>query len=326
MKIERESLVLVLGTAGLAALLTLGYMGADDPNEVAGAEVGLFTRTGGGHEGHSAFPPVAFDSATHAARALPSDIDMQKLDVAGWQARGRDPLLNSDLVRIFEQLIGRDFADSGHLAQQVALRVPAEYAARAQALLDQYRRYRDVLSDVQSTADGQSQSGTLAGVLATRMDLQRKYFSEAEIAGMFADDNRYDAFTVERLKVTERDDLGTQQKEEAIAKLVGTMLSPEQQETRQAASLPIRMMAQNETLERSNATADERHVARSAAFGEEAAVRMADVDRSQVEWQQRIARLAEAAPGEQAQLRASLFTPTEQLRLDGALALYRSRK
>lgn len=258
------------------------------------------------------------------AAALPDDIDVQKLDAAQWQARGRNPVLNPDLVRIFEQILGRAPADPARL---LAARIPAEHLAQAQRMLEQYQRYRDELANLTPSAGlGDSQAAVLASVLAARQALQEKYFSGEEIAGLFGDDNRYDAYTVQRLRTAERSDLTLAEKESIVATLADGMLSAEQREARQTASLPTRIVAHNATLEQAGASADERLAARTSEFGAAAATRMAEVDRQQAEWQQRIARLASADPATQQQMRETQFSPTERLRLDAALSLYRARQ
>lgn len=258
--------------------------------------------------------------------AVPDDIDRQILDVAHWRKLGMDPLLNADLVRIFEQILGRAPSDPAAL---LAMHVPAEYRLQAQRLLDQYMRYRDALAQLDVPAQaGDSSSGSnaadaLQAVLAARRTLQEKYFSAEEIGGLFADDNRYDAFTVERLRLAARDDLPLAEKEAQLAGLSNELLSPAQREARQSAMLPSRIMAHNRELETMNG--DERLAARSSEFGAAAAVRMAAVDRQQAEWQQRIARYADADPASRQQLRETEFTPSERLRLEAAVRLYRAR-
>lgn len=285
---------------------------------------GVASRKINGSNPDAAFPPGgAPANYSNAQGAASSDIDIQKLNSAYWKSRGKDPLLNPDLIRIFEQLIGRL---SGAPAQKMALLVPPEYVQQAQRLFDQYLRYRDDLANIKPMGLGQTQSEMLNSVVAARSQLQQKYFSESEISGLFAEDNQYDLFSVERLRIKERNDLTTPQKEEIVARLATSMLSAEQQQARQAAMLPARIAAQNVSMDTSDATPEQRQDMRSAEFGEAAAVRMAEVDQREAEWQHRIAQLAAVEPAVQQHMRLTLFTPTEQLRLDAALALYRSRQ
>ena len=271
---------------------------------------------------------ASYASATHradpsAARTtIPTDVDRQKLDSARWVARGRDPLLNPDLVRIFDQLTGR--AGTPQLA--LGEHVPPEHLAQAQRLLEKYRQYRQDLAGSAAPETGRPPSELLDAVLTTRLNLQRKHFSDAEIAGLFAEDNQYDRFTIERLRTGERTDLTIEQKEETVARLTHSLLTPEQREARDTARLPARIAGQNAWFDKTQTTAQQRMDTRSAEFGTEAAARMAEVDRQETEWQQRIARLAAADPASQQPMRATLFTPQEQLRIDGALALQRTRQ
>jgi len=254
---------------------------------------------------------------------FPADIERQKLDVTAWLARGHDPLLNPDLLRIFEQILGRH---SEHPERLLAEQVPAEYLAQAQRLLTQYQQYRSQLAGLRPADFDGTSSQRLADILAARMAIQQQLFSGPEIAGLFGDDNRYDGFTVERLRITERTDMNDQQKAGLIDERSAALLTQEQREARQTALLPLRITRQNADLTQSAATAEQRLKERTAQFGAEAATRMAQVDRQEAEWQQRIARLAAADPTTQQKMRSTQFTPTEQLRLDAALSLYRSRQ
>lgn len=262
----------------------------------------------------------AFLAVPSALTHRPADAQPQKLDVAGLKARGLDPLLNADLLRIFEQLLGHRPEDP---AAELATRLPAASLPAARRLLEQYQRYRETLAELalQEPA-GKTPADKLAGVLAARKVLQARYFTDEEIAGLFGEDNRYDAFTVERLRIETDGQRSSAQRQQAITELAERMLTPEQQLARTAAVLPLRINVQNNQI----AEAGQRYAQRQNELGEAAAVRMAEVDRVQADWQQRLARLAAAAPEEQTQLRMTLFTPQEQRRLDGALALHQQRQ
>lgn len=259
------------------------------------------------------------------SNALPQDIGIQRLDTVRWQSAGKHPLLNPDLIRIFDQLLGRGLSEDEVLSM-LAARVPSEYLARAQVLFEHYQHYRDALSHVQVASNAESgRAQALEAVLAERRRLQQKFFEPAEVSGLFDDDNRYDAFTVERLRTEDRADLNPAEKQATVERLVSTLLTPEQQKVRQEAALPTRVAAQNARLDQAQATPEERQVERTASFGAAAAARLAEVDRQQAEWQQRIARLAQASPEEQQKMRETAFTATERLRLEGALRLYQAQ-
>ncbi|MBV2235763.1 MAG: hypothetical protein KUL75_09490 [Sterolibacterium sp.] len=279
-----------------------------------------------------------------ASDTLPDDIDVQVLDVNDWQRRGKHPLLNADLVRIFEQLAGRPGLDAASL---LVNRVPEKYRAQALHLLEQFVRYRDELAQMTAPRGGgqlgqlnfpgesaqalnmdySATAGALETALLTRQAVQEKYFTAAEVDGLFGDDNRYDQFTVERLRLRAREDLSLAEKEQRLEVLSNQLLSPEQREARYAALLPTRIAAQNEAFHTADATVlDERQAARSREFGTAATQRLAELDRQQAEWQQRIARYDQADSAVRQQMRETEFTPQEQLRLDAALSLYRRQQ
>ena len=279
--------------------------------------------------------PAAQAVATATDRRLPDDIELQQLDVAYWQQRGQDPLLNADLVRIFEQLLGRHSDAVNDAAALLDSRIPARYQAQAQQLLMQYQHYREALAQLTaprgastfSKAEDYAAAATsLETVILARRALQETYFSAEEIEGLFGDDHRYDQFTVARLRLAARDDLSMAEKTQQLDALGQQLLTAEQREARHAATLPLRITAQNETAQLSAASNDERLAQRSQDFGDAAAQRMAALDRQQSEWQERIARYANADPVTQQQLRLTEFTPQEQLRLSGAVSLYQRQQ
>jgi lipase chaperone LimK len=319
-----------LGITATGGLLVLGLLFG----WLANPDSGLVGIPGASTQGHATPDPAGAqegDSFTRnpgdANAPMPDDIELQILDVAAWQARGQDPLLNPDLLRIFEQILGRASNASNAPEQLLAGRIPPAHLARAQRLLAQYQRYRDALaSRAPLRLPGDSPAAALAEFLEVRQTLQREYFSPDEIAGLLAEDHRYDTFTVARLRTTERNDISLAEKEQRIRQLETDMLSETQREIRHTATLPSRIAQLNARLEQTAAPASERQSARAAEFGETAARRMAELDRREAAWQQRIHQLAQADPATQQQMRATLFSPTERLRLDAALSLYRAQQ
>jgi len=324
-------IVVALGGGVLVAVATLAYIKFDSPDAAAmgamhGDSAGIFTQAMDGKNFRSgaAFPPGGMPANFPAGRtAAASDIDIQKLDSASWKARGKDPLRNPDLVRIFDQLMGNHSAAP---SQALGLRIQPEYLLQAQKLFDQYQRYKDDTAKIKGADIDRPPSEILDSVVTARLRLQQKYFSAVEIAGLFSDDNQYDAFTIERLRTKERTDLSDAQKQEQMARFANQLLSAEQRLDRQAALLPVRIVTQNASMDSANMSASQRLEMRAAAFGAEAAARMAEVDRHEAEWQNRIAQLAKVEPAMEPHMRVSMFTAAEQLRLDAALALHRSQQ
>lgn len=330
-----RGVLLVLAVLALLSGVLFAYWqrqsGAEaDAGADAAATARLLAWPDGGAELSASAAGDLVGSLAQRPAGLPADVDQQVLDVNAWRQRGKDALLNTDLLRIFEQLLGRGMDDPAAL---LASRIPAEYRSQAQRLLDQYQRYRGELAQLSAprgatsfskAEDYAAAATTLESLLAARRALQEKYFSAAEVDGLFGDDNRYDAFTVARLRLAARDDLSLADKEQQLAGLSDQLLTPEQREARQSAILPSRIAAQNAQM--AAASSDERLAQRSNEFGAAAAQRMAEVDRQRAEWQQRIARYANADPATQQQLRATEFTAQERLRLAGAVSLYQRQQ
>ena len=97
---------------------------------------------------------------------------------------------------------------------------------------------------------------------------------------------------------------------------------------RSAATQHMTAGAQTAAFNASNADERTRYAARSAQYGPAAAQAMAQLDREEQHWNQRLDQYSQAraqqgeGPGLQ-QLRQQLFSPEEQQRIDAALALRR---
>ena len=290
-------------------------------SESAGAASPAFVHAAGAFTNGANGAFLALPAATAALAPRPSDVPPQTLDVPRLQARGQDSLLNPDLVRIFEQLLGYRLDDPENA---LAKSIPADKLPAAKRLFTQYQAYRAALAELSlDELAGKTPAEKLAEVVAARKVLQARYFTNEEIAGLFAADNRYDAFTVERLRIEADPQLSLSQRQQSVATLAEQLLTAEQQAARTAALLPARIHLQNG--QQAATEAGQRFAKRQLELGQAAAVRMAEVDRLRADWQQRLAQLATAAPDAQAQLRLILFTPQEQRRLDGALELYRQQ-
>lgn len=269
------------------------------------------------------------------AASGPAAPPLMQIDGAHWRQRGYDGLVNPDLGRLFEQILGR--TEDAQLAQQwLAAQLPAAERARAADLLERYRRYRAALAEMPAPAErgagsvsdmgGMPHAAQLAQIVQQREALQREYFAADDVQRLFADDNHYDHYTIGRLQLLERSDLTLAQKEAAEQRLARQWLSDEQRQVRAEAALPHVISQQNAVFAAQQLSAAKRQAQRSAEFGVAAAQRMAQVDAEQQAWQARIAAYAAASEEQQQRLRLEAFSASERLRLDGALALYRERQ
>jgi len=199
-------------------------------------------------------------------------------------------------------------------------------AAEAKRLLAQYLRYKRALVDAER---GLSATGDLARDARSRLDamqqLRLNYFTAAEIAGLFGAGDAYDEDTLARLEINSNRSLSEDQRKQKLAAL-DAKLPPSVRENRDAPGKVLRLEESVQQLRAQGGGDNEVYRLRAAALSPEAAARLADLDRDEADWKQRIADYqaqraqllnAAAAPSPQAlqQLRDARFTPDEQRRL-----------
>jgi lipase chaperone LimK len=196
---------------------------------------------------------------------------------------------------------------------------PAAAAAAKRALL-RYLGYKQALAALEA---GPGLAGPDAASLQRRLaalaSLRARFFSRQEIAAIFGREDAANADALARLRIREDRSLTPQQKEERLAALDAS-LPPALRESREA---PLRIGRMQEAAERMRAAgADDAAVfrMRAEAFGADAAGRLAEVDREEAAWKQRIAaylaqRRSLNDEAALAVLRNRMFSEEEQRRL-----------
>jgi lipase chaperone LimK len=195
-------------------------------------------------------------------------------------------------------------------------------AAQAKRLLASYLNYKRALVDLEGAQkEGTDMASSARARLAARQKLRAQFFSPSEAAGLFGFSDAYDADALARIEISQDPKLTAAQRAEKLAAL-DRNLSPAMREEREA---PVRVIRTEEAvakLREQGATDDEVYRLRAAAFSPEGAARLAELDREEALWKQRIASyLAErkAVPGDALaslqQLRDRHFNADEQRRL-----------
>jgi lipase chaperone LimK len=203
-------------------------------------------------------------------------------------------------------------------------------ATQAKLLLEHYLQYKRALVDVErGLTPAGAPPATPAAAARQRLDamqrLRRDYFTEQEIAGLFADSDAYDSAAIARMEIMADTSLTPEQRKQKLAALDGK-LPASVREDREA---PTRVLRLDESVQQARAKgADDNEVyrLRAAALSPAAAARFADLDREEADWTRRITDYQSqrkqlmsgpVAPSEAAlqQLRDSAFTPDEQKRL-----------
>lgn len=218
----------------------------------------------------------------------------------------RDP---ADLKRRLGPLVGRYFS--------------ADLTTRALAMAERYVDYRVALSALPAPRDISDPAAVREGMEA-RQRIRQQFFQDAEYDALFASEAELDRYTLARLEIARHPGLSATQREQALA-AAQAELSPQRRAERDAATTHLAVAAQTDAFNAQGVDERARHAARSAQYGEAAAHALAQLDREEQDWQQRLDRYQQARTqqGENAasQLRQQLFSPQEQLRIDAAMAM-----
>lgn len=251
------------------------------------------------------------------------------LTAASSAAGGADPLLVHGLRHTLEALIAEagDASDPDalkqRLAQLVGQRFPAALATRALALAERYVDYRVALGAVTPPRDP-SDPRALRDAIEARQKVRQQHFQDDEYDALFAQEAELDRYTLARLEIARNTQLSPQERASAL-RAAESELAPERRAERAAATAHLDAAAQTAAFNAQGVGDVQRHVARSAQYGEQAAHALAQLDREEQHWQSRLDELtqARARQGEAAAqaLRQQLFSAEELQRVDAALAL-----
>ncbi|MDO5690942.1 MAG: lipase secretion chaperone [Pseudomonadota bacterium] len=258
------------------------------------------------------------------------------------QSPGRQALLATPgLALRLEDLIGEELGTGSfrddpegfkqRLFSRIAQRFPPDQVEAARALVSRYIDHRTALDRL--AAAGAKTPEELSEAFEARKRLRQQHFDADEYAALFGADDRLDRYTLARMRIESDKTLSPGQKQAALDE-AASIMTPEERRQRQQVQQHLTLQQQTAELNARQASDGERYAARQASFGAEAANRLAALDQQQRQWNQRIDQYALAetavrqgqmsAPQLDA-LRQQLFTPQEQLRLPGALALRQSR-
>ena len=242
-----------------------------------------------------------------------------------------DPLLVHGLRDRFEAMMmeAGDASDPAALKQRLAALVgqhfPAALAARALAMAERYVDYRVALGQLRAPKDF-TDPAALRQALQARHDVRLQFFDGAEYDALFAREAELDRYSLARMEIAHNTALTPEQRQQAL-RAAESELPEERRAERSASTEHLNVAAQTAAFNAQNADAYTRHQARQAQYGEAAAHALAQLDREEQHWQQRLDQYsqARAQQGDSSaavqQLRQQLFSADEQLRIEGALAL-----
>jgi lipase chaperone LimK len=218
------------------------------------------------------------------------------------------------------------------LAERVRTQFSPELAAHAIAFINRYLNYLESLDAMNLPSQAQDVAA-LRSVFETRQAIRQAHFSPEEYEALFARDDRLDRYTMARFEIQANTNLTPSERTEAL-NAVANELTPEERRERENMQAHLALQRQTESFDKKQTSDEERFAARASEHGEAAAQRLAELDRTQRDWDLRLAQYENAlnanrngtlANDELAATRDRLFNEREQLRLEAALALRRKR-
>ncbi len=304
------ALAIALGVGGAVGWWLLGQSAAAPPSTTA-AGASLSDLAGAG-----LLPPIsAATTSLPIATTAQGQVDVfltpdlrHRLEALLLEAGEADT--PADLKRKLASLVGRHFS--------------LTEAARATALLERYVDYRVALGAVKPPSDP-TDPRALRSALSARDAVRHQHFGPEEYQALFGADEALDRYTLARLEV-ERNTALTPGQKQAALKDIEQDLSPTERAERTQATLHLNVAAQTAALDAQGASEQQRYKQRQAQYGDAAAQQLAQLDREERDWQDRLTQYASAQAGKTSadslqQLRQQLFSAPEQMRLEGALAL-----
>lgn len=190
------------------------------------------------------------------------------------------------------------------------------------ALLDRYNAYRQRFASGDYAASTETD---IADKLRQRQQLREGIFG-ADATALFADEDRYDQFSLQRRDIL-TSDMSEAEKEQAMQTLHASL--PEQLATQYRQQHALRHLQETEqAIQETGGNSADRFAYHQQTFGDEAALRLQSLAQQRQHWQQRYQDyatqrdriLASGLSGKDkqqqlAQLRATLFEETEQRRV-----------
>lgn len=252
-------------------------------------------------------------------------------------------LITDDIRRIFDYFlstIGEEPLEASvkRLRSYIDSQLQEPARSQAQTLLNQYLQYKHELIGLEMDLP---QSPDLNGLILRESAvkaLRERIFTQEVIEAFFGMEQRYNAFTLERLKTLHDQTLRDLEKANRIQEMRDAL--PEELQDHVVTQLHVELRKQTEALRASGGTPEQLRSLRQQTVGIEATQRLEQLDATRAQWQQRLmsykaerdkidsnSGLSEADKQQAVQrLLEDNFSETERMRVDAALKFNESRQ
>lgn len=215
--------------------------------------------------------------------------------------------------------------------EYIAMMLPEPAMAEARAIVDQYLAYRE-LADVDvdfnpGKMDVHAIIEKMDAKVVERKRLRREMLPPEVVGAFFDEEERYDDFSLARARIMNDPSLSESEKNARVAQAEQN-LSPRVREREERVREKQNIENRIAALRQEGNKETEIHALRVEFYGEETANRMAYFDDNSTEWVQRVSEFNQQheqimtlsvddgeKDGMVEELRASMFTPREQVKL-----------
>ncbi|HEX2686462.1 MAG TPA: lipase secretion chaperone [Kofleriaceae bacterium] len=331
---RRGGLVAIIGGCILVGIVGVvlwrGSSAATEPiarpapgveGQPAGAGVPAVTRA-------PAVPPAPPAPDVVPPAALPASLEGTEPDGAVAADATGHLIISLELRRLFDHFLAASGEESiatmrARIIAALRQRLPVVAAAEAIKILDRYLAYRDAARLLVSA------SSDLVGELDQVHALRAKFFSPAVTKAFFADEEAATYAAIARRDALADPTLSAGERDRRLAE-IDARTPAAVREARAAAMAPIDELYRETALRAAGASDQQIATARTAAFGAEAAARLAELDRAHAAWDARLAEfraeraavLADPQLDDAARRRridellARAFSPAERVRVE----------
>jgi lipase chaperone LimK len=235
--------------------------------------------------------PVAAPAPTREDSLRGTQVD----GAVNFDADGR-PVADRDLRRLFDYFLTRlgersPAAIRNDLLVHLRDSLHLDNAARLQVL-----GWFDAYVATQRAATELAHGGNLADDFARLRALHREQLGDELSGAFYGAEDDYAAYTAQRMALERDTSLTPTQRDTSLAQLEAQR-DPAQRAAQQASTDFQLAVAQTEQFAADRADAATRHDERAALWGEEAAQRLALLDRQEAEWNARLAAYARSRAG-----------------------------
>lgn len=235
---------------------------------------------------------IAQAAATKPASAFAPSLSGTRPDGEIAQGKG-DLQLNQALLQRFDYYLAtvgeRPLAEIiAQIGQDLDRELKPTAAKEARRILAQYIQFKQALTTLASNPALAGQNlETMRLRLAAIQSTRSRFFNRQEISALFAEEDLQNNVLLDRLAINQDERLNAAQKAQKQAAL-DAQLSPAAQQTRAALVQHLSLASQIEAAKQAGASAEQLRQIRSQSVGEEAADRLATLDKEESQWQSKI--------------------------------------